>query len=292
MLLEQIMDMSDILDCSKASGKQIKEYLHSIKSDADIDVYELNGPKGKTDMVKLRLPGINGKTRGGKAATIGLLGRPGGLCASPERLGFMSNGDGAIIALAIAAKLLKMQNKGEFMEGDVFISTQVCHDGLKRPYNTVPFMGSTVNMAQFNQNDLSFELDAILSVDTVRSDRVINNHNFAIPHAINDFCMLKVSNSLLDIMQMVTGRSQQVFSLSTQDITPYGNDLYHINCKLQPCTASDTAHYADIEAAARFMLEVAKEFGRGECHCNKEEKNKVLMLSGSMKHFQTMGARI
>ena len=38
---------------------------------------ELVGPKGSTDMLKVRIPGKNGKTNGGDAPTIGLLGRLG-----------------------------------------------------------------------------------------------------------------------------------------------------------------------------------------------------------------------
>ncbi|WP_334296166.1 DUF1177 family protein, partial [Clostridioides difficile] len=40
---------------------------------------------------------------------------------------------------------------------------------------------------------------------------------------------LKTSDNLLDIMQTVTGKSPFVFPLSIQDITPYGNNLYHLN---------------------------------------------------------------
>ena len=79
-----------------------------------------------------------------------------------------------------------------------------------------------------------------------------------------------------------------MFPLATQDITPYGNDVHHLNSVLQPCTAPtapvvgvaitaetmvqdapQAAHAADLEEAARFMLEVAKAFGRGQCSYDK-----------------------
>ena len=311
MLIKQIIEVYDILDSSGASGEQVKKYLHSINPDANVEVYELKGPKGKTDMVKVRIPGTRGKTKGGNAPTIGLLGRLGGLGARPERIGFVSDGDGALAALAVAAKLLDMQNKGDMLEGDVFISTHVCPDAPTRPHHPVPFMDSPVEMAQVNREEVTGELDAILSADTTKGNRIINHRGFAISPTVKEGYILKTSDSLLNVMQTVTGKLPQVFALTTQDITPYGNDLYHLNSILQPCTATSApvvgvaitaetavpgcatgaSHFTDIEAAARFMLEVAKEFGRGECHFyDKEEYDRILALYGSMKHLQTHGA--
>lgn len=310
MLIKQIIEAFDILDSASASGEQVKAYLHSIKADANVEVYELKGPKGKTDMLKVRIPGTNGKSTGGTAPTIGLLGRLGGLGARPERVGFVSDGDGALAAVAIAAKLLDMWGKGDRLEGDVFISTHICPDAPTKPHHPVPFMDSPVEMAQVNQEEVSPDLDAILSVDTTKGNRVINHRGFAISPTVKDGYILKVSDPLLDIMQITTGKLPQVFALSTQDITPYGNDLYHLNSILQPCTATgapvvgvaitaETAvpgcatgasHFTDIEAAARFMLEVAKEFGKGNCDFyDKAEYDKMLGLYGSMSHLQTQG---
>ena len=42
------------------------------------------------------------------------------------------------------------------------------------------FMGSPVNMAQVNQEEVSPELDAVLSVDTTKGNRIINKRGFAI----------------------------------------------------------------------------------------------------------------
>ena len=51
--------------------------------------------------------------------------------------------------------------------------------------------------------------------------------------------ILRTSEDLLDLMQITTGRLPYVFPLATQDITPYGNDLHHLNSVLQPCTATN-----------------------------------------------------
>ena len=57
-----------------------------------------------------------------------------------------------------------------------------------------------------------------------------------------------------------------------------------------PGCATGATHICDVEEAARFMLEVAKSFGRGECQFyDKEEYEKIVHKYGSMKHLQTKG---
>ncbi len=111
-------------------------------------------------------------------------------------------------------------------------------------------------------------------------------------------------------MQTTTGKLPVVFPLSIQDVTPYGNDVYHINSILQPATATkapvvgiaittETAvpgcatgasNPFDLEQTGRFVLAVAKEFGRGGCKLYDEaEFNHLLDLYGSLQHFETLG---
>lgn len=310
MLIKQIIETFDVLDSSTVTGKDVENYLRGIKTDADIEVYELKGPKGSTDMVKVRIPGTRGKTNGGDAPTIGLLGRLGGIGARPEMIGFVSDGDGALAAIAAAAKLLDMQNKGDYLEGDVFISTQICPHAPTAPHKPVPFMGSPVEMSQVNREEVSPELDAILSVDTTKGNRVINTRGFVISPTVKEGYILRTSEDLLEQMQITTGRLPYVFPLATQDITPYGNNVHHLNSVLQPCTATDApvvgvaittevmvpgcatgaSHFADVEEAARFMLEVAKYFGKGDLKFYDEEEYELLKkLYGPMNHLQTLG---
>jgi len=111
-------------------------------------------------------------------------------------------------------------------------------------------------------------------------------------------------------MQRTTGQLPYVFPLSMQDITPYGNDVYHLNSILQPCTATKapvvgvaittetmvpgcatgSTHFADVEETARYMMEVAKSFGRGEVSFyDEEEYEHLVKLYGKMDHLQTLG---
>ena len=213
MLMKQILEIYDILDSIYANGAAVEEYLRVIDPDADIDVYELKGENGdgKTDMIKIRIPGTKGKTVGGEAPTIGLLGRLGGIGARPERIGFVSDGDGALCALAIAAKILDMRKKGDALEGDVLISTHICPVAPTQPHKPVAFMGSPVEIAQVNKEEVSDDLDAILSVDTTKGNRVINTRGFAISPTVKEGYILKTSEDLLDIMQITTGRLPYVF---------------------------------------------------------------------------------
>ena len=39
-------------------------------------------------------------------------------------------------------------------------------------------------------------------------------------------------------MEWTTGKLPRVVPITTQDITPYGNDLFHVNNIVQPCVTT------------------------------------------------------
>ena len=310
MLYRQMLDLYDILDDEKADGKSVVEYMKKNNADCLAETHVLKGAQGITHMVKVVIPGEKGKRNGGEAPTIGILGRLGGLGARPERVGFVSDGDGALAALTAAAKLLDMQKKGDYLQGDVIVSTHVCPDAPTKPHEPVPFMGSPVEMYQVNQDEVTEEMDAILSIDTTKGNRIANERGFFISPTVKEGYILRVSERLLDLMEITTGRRPKVFALTQQDITPYGNDLFHINSILQPSVATrapvvgvavttetvvpgcatGATQLPDVEEAARFVLEVAKEFGQGVCDFyDKEEYARIQKLYGSMTRFQGFG---
>ncbi len=309
MVLKQIIEVCDLIDSSIVDGKQIKEYLVSLGG-KEIEVKTLQGDKGKTDYIRVKIPGVNGKMHGGDSPTLGVLGQLGGIGARPEMIGMVSDADGAIVALATAAKLLDMQKKGDYLYGDVIVSTHICPDAPTLPHKPVPFMDSPVDTATINKEDMTEELDAILSIDTTKGNRVINHRGFAISPTVKEGYILKVSDDLLDIMEITTGRLPHVFPITTQDITPYGNDIYHLNSILQPSTATNAplvgvaittevavpgcatgaSHPFDLEQTARFAIEVAKQFGKGDCKFYDEvEFDRINKLYGSMHHIQSSG---
>lgn len=309
MLMRQILDVYDLLDRADASGALMEGYMRELGA-TDVVVTPIEGPKGRTDMIRITIPGTKGKLSGGQAPTLGVLGRLGGLGARPEQIGFVSDGDGALAALSVAAKLLDMQRKGDRLEGDVVVCTHICPDAPTSPHKPVPFMGSPVDMATVNRHEVDGRLDAILSVDTTKGNRVINTRGFAISPTVKEGYILRVSEDLLDVMQTTTGKLPYVFPLTTQDITPYGNQLFHLNSILQPATATDApvvgvaittetavagcatgaTHFADIEEAARFVLETAKAYGRGACQFyDEQEFERMKARYGEMKQLQTLG---
>ena len=138
----------------------------------------------------------------------------------------------------------------------------------------------------------------------------MNHKGFSISPTVKDGYILKVSEDLLSIMEITTGQLPKVFALSMQDITPYGNNLYHLNSILQPATATtapvvgvaittETAvpgcatgatNMLSIDEAARFILEVAKAYTKGECSFYDEKEYAHLhKLYGSMEHLRTFG---
>lgn len=309
MILKQVLEVYDILDKSTASGEEVKTYLQSYGGE-NIIVKKLSSNKGSTDLVKLTIVGKNGKSKGGNAPTLGILGRLGGIGARPEIIGFVSDGDGALVAISVAAKLLDMQQKGDILEGDIVISTHICPDAPTKEHYPTPFMDSPIDMITMNENEVDGSCDAILSIDTTKGNRIINTRGFAISPTVKEGYILKTSDNLLDIMQTVTGKSPFVFPLSIQDITPYGNDLYHLNSILQPAVATNcpvvgvaittevpvagcatgATHFSDLESAGRFAIEVAKLFGANKCDFyDKKEWDILIKRYGKLNTFQTFG---
>ena len=311
MSMKYAIEAYELLDSPVVSGECVKKVLVAGGIDEGaIEVKTVHGPKGKTDFVKVWFRGTEGKKSGGKAPTLGIVGRLGGIGARPERVGLVSDADGAIAAVAAALKLGNMYKLGDVLKGDVFISTHICPDAPTRPHDPVPFMDSPINMPIANAEEMSDELDAVLSIDTTRGNRIINHRGFAISPTVKEGYILRTSEDLLSLMSYVTGQAPVVFAITTQDITPYGNDLYHLNSILQPCTATKapvvgvalTAETAvpgcatgasqivDIEASVRFAIEVAKAFGEGKAaFYSEKEFDHIVKLYGSMAHLQTMG---
>lgn len=309
MAWKQVIDVFEMLDSAHVDGERVGDLLRG-NGIEDVTVTRVHGEKGYTDFVKAVIPGSSGKIAGGDAPTLGIVGRHGGLGARPEMIGFVSDGDGPLVALSAALKLGVMQVNGDVLPGDVIVGTHVCPHAPSRPHFPVSFMGAPVGGAEMNKHELDDQMDAILSVDTTKGNRVINHRGFAISPTVMQGYILKVSNDLLDVMQSTTGRMPVVFPLATQDITPYGNNVSHINSILQPSTATSVpvvgvaitaevpvagsatgaTHLDDIDGAVRFCLETAKVFGAGRCRFHDEEEFVHLVnLYGEMTHLQTQG---
>ncbi len=308
MALKQAIEAYELLDSATVDGSQVAAVLRD--RGLEVETFTVQGDKGRTDFVRAVVPGEQGKRGGGDAPTLGIIGRLGGIGARPTAIGLVSDADGAITAIASALKLADMRRAGDHLPGDVVIATHICPHAPTEPHEPVPFMGSPVDIATMNQHEVTEDMEAILCIDTTRGNWVINRRGFAISPTVMQGWILKVSPDLLNIMSYVTGQPPVVFPLSMQDITPYGNGVDHLNSILQPATATEApvvgvaltaeipvpgcatgaSQVIDIEAAARFCVEVAKAFTRGECRFyDPDEFRRLVALYGEMRHLQTMG---
>jgi hypothetical protein len=309
MSLKQTITAFEALDDAYVTGERVKS-LFSENEHIAVNVQTVHGEGGSTDFIQIRIKGTSGKSSGGDAPTLGVVGRLGGIGARPSRIGLVSDGDGAVAAVASALKLADMAQKGDRLAGDVLIATHICPDAPTLPHDPVDFMDSPVDILTMNQYEVSNEMDAILSIDTTKGNRVINHKGIAISPTVKEGYILRVSEDLLRIMEMTTGQYPVTFPVTMQDITPYGNDVYHINSILQPAVATDApvvgvavtaqsmvpgcgtgaSHEVDIAAAVRYAVEVAKEYTNGTCSFfDQGEFNRLEDLYGSMKVLQTAG---
>ncbi len=227
-MLHQVLEVFELLDSKYINGQKIADFLKG-KGLEKIEVQRIGENTGSTDFIKIIVPGTNGKQKGGEAPTLGIIGRLGGIGARPERIGIVSDADGAVAAISCALKLADMQKNGDILNGDVILSTQICPNAPTQPHKPVPFMGSPVDMGVMNKYEVDLNMDAILSIDATKGNRIINFRGFAITPTIKEGYILRISEDLLNIMEWTSGRFPRIVPITTQDITPYGNGLFHVN---------------------------------------------------------------
>jgi len=337
MSFKQVIEVYELLDTPVIKKDEIKEFfLKRGIDESEIETRKIKEDKGETEFVKITIRGIDGmltgrkegKSKGGKegklkvekegksyahnAPTLGIIGRLGGIGARPHKIGLVSDADGAITALAAAAKIGVMRKKGDVLKGDVVVATHLCPRSPIILHEPVPFMDSPVSLETMNKYEVDERMKAILSIDTTKGNRVINCRGFAISPTLKDGYILRVSEDLLNIMQIVTGKLPVVFPITTQDITPYGNEIYHLNSIMQPATATNAPvvgvaittevpvpgcatganNMIDIEMAVRFVVEVAKAYGEEKCSFyDQKEFQRLISLYGSLEHLKTHGKK-
>jgi hypothetical protein len=308
MAWTQTLEAWDLLDSARATGERVAAALRA--RGADCQVTPITGDQGSTDFIRVFLPGAEGRCRGGDARTLGIVGRLGGIGARPDRIGLVSDADGAITAIACALKAADMEREGDPLPGDLIVATHVCPRAFIQETPTVPMMMSPVDIATMNTHEVDPAMEAILSIDTTRGNRVVNHKGIAISLPVKEGYILRATDGMLDILQWVTGEPPVIVPLATQDITPYGTGLRHINSILQPSVATNapvvgvafTAAVAvpgsatgasqagDIETAVRFCLEVAKAYGAASCEFyDPREFAELIARYGPMRNLQTHG---
>lgn len=286
MSLKCTLEAYEALDSATVNGQTIVEMLAPYAGlGVTVTVTTLNheppdDPAKTSDFVSILIPGTNGKTSGGQARTLGVIGRNGAIGGRPVRTGMVSDADGPIGALATALKLASMKAKGDHLPGDVIVTTHITTDGTITYNDGVPFAGMPVSSATMNQYEVSPQMDAILSIDASKGNSIVKQRGFAITPTAMQGYILRVSPDLVSVMQSTTGRPAFTLPISLQDITPYDNGLYHFNSIMQPHVAttapvvgvaltaqsvvggsdSSASHEVDIAETVRFCIEVAKRF--------------------------------
>lgn len=309
MALKQVIEILDLVDRPTIDVAALISRL-TIEGAPPPRLLPARSSRGSTTFVSVLVPGHHGRNGGGQAPTLGIIGFLGGVGARPAVTGLVSDGDGAVAALAAAAKLCDMCRAGDQLAGDVVVTTHLSPNAPVIPHDPVPFMSAPMSHALLRRRLVDARMEAVLSIDTTRGNRVINHRGFAISATVKQGYILRVSEDLLAIQERVTGRLPVVFPITTQDITPYGNGLYHLNSIMQPAVETDapvvgvaiTAEVAvpgsatgasdetDIAAAARFVVEVAKGFGQQSVRFfDVAEYRRIVRLYGSMGHLQTKG---
>jgi hypothetical protein len=304
MALKQVIEVMDILD-APVKGDEVA--THIMNRGLDVKATRVQGNVGETTFLKIIVPGTGGKTLGGSAPTLGIIGSLGGIGARPSKIGLVSDADGAICAIACCLKLADMRARGDLLKGDVVICTHICPDAPMKANDPVPFMGSVVGVDIMNEYQVDASMDAILSIDTTKGNKILNRRGIAISPTVKEGWILPVSRDLLDIMEIVMGEPPVVLPLSTLDITPYGNGLPHLNSILQPSTATKSpvvgvaitamtavagcatgaSNAVDLELAVRFCIEVAKCYGVQCCaFYDKDTFARACEIYGAMTCLQ------
>ncbi|HSW17510.1 MAG TPA: DUF1177 domain-containing protein [Ramlibacter sp.] len=304
MAMKQVLEAFELLSGARVNGAEVAALLRA-RGIEDVTVEHVQGDTAATDFVSCHIPGADASR-----PTLGVVGRLGGLGARPETIGLVSDADGAITAIAMALKLADMAAQGDVLPGPVRIHTHICTHAATRPNSPVPMMRSPMAARQMMQREVHPRMDAILSVDTTRGNRLVNHRGVAITPVAREGWLLPIPDAILDILGWVSGELPVTLPLTTQDITPQENGLPRINSIMQPATvgsapvigvaltaqttvpgcATGVSNATDLDVATRFCIEVAKRFTAGSCAFHDEANWQALQRRyGSLQHLQTLG---
>lgn len=306
-MLDTVLEMLRLLSRPSAGATALEPLFAHLCPHVRFETRPMVGAGGlQTDFVRIGIAGTAGRIAGGTAPTLGIIGRLGGVGARPARLGLVSDGDGAVAALSVALEAARLAENGDRFAGDLVVSTHICPTARIVDHKPVPFMESPVTMTEKNAWDVRPEMEAILSIDTTKGNRILNARGIAVTPTVKEGYILKVSPDLLDVYEAVTGTLPRVLPITTQDILPYGTGIDHLNSLMQPATAttapvvgvaittetavagsqSFASHEIDIDLAVRLSLETAFRFGQGKlAFYDPDEFARIVRMYGSLAHL-------
>jgi hypothetical protein len=310
----EIQEVSGLMDDPRLDGERIAALLRSAgapQAEIDITSVPYEAPEDTSrmcDFVRVVLPGAQGAAAGGTAPTLGIVGRLGAQQAQPDRIGAVSDADGSTVAIAAALRLLRLAATGVQLRGDVIITTHIATHVSITPREPVDFMGMPVSSATLNRYEVDAGMDAILSIDASKGNRLINHAGVAISATAKDGYLLPVAPGLLTVLEYATGSPARTFPLAQQDITPYDNGYRHFNSIMQPTVATSApvvgvaltaasvvpgsstgaSYEPALLEATRFVIEAAKQFTAERLSFyDADEYERLVAQYGSLTRFQS-----
>jgi hypothetical protein len=304
-VLGEIIEATRFLEDPRHDGAAVLDWWRAAGV-ADCATQRIVGERGHTDVVTARFGPPSSEPAG---PCLGILGVLGGTGMRPERPGLVSDADGAVVALSVAAALARHWAVGDALPGRVIVSTHICPRALMRPQLPAPMMSCPADRVEVLRAMLDPAMEAVLSVDASKANRVLNRVGFAITPTVKEGWILRVADDLLDAQQATTGEAPLVLPITMQDITPYGSGVRHINSILQPATETDcpvvgvalcaaatvagSATGANqsfvLDGAGRFCIEVARAFTAGRCaFFDQAEFAMLVERYGGMKRLQRL----
>jgi len=302
--MKQVIDTIELLSSAHVTGESVAAVLRAAGR-CEVEVTPLARDGLATDFLSIVIPGADAS-----APQLGIVGRLGGIGARPAVTGLVSDSDGAVVAIAAALKIMAMAARGDVLPGTVRIRTHICPRAGTRPHHPVPMMRSPFPMREMMSHEVDPAMQAILSVDTTRGNRLVNQRGVALTPVAKQGYLLRIPETLLDLMGWVSGQLPITLPLTTQDITPYENGLWHVNSLMQPAIVTDApvvgvaltaqttvpgcatgvTNAVDADVAMRFCIEVANLYGQGALKFFDEAEWQALQRRyGSMAHLQTLG---
>ncbi len=76
----------------------------------------------------------------------------------------------------------------------MIIGTHVDPDAPTQPHDPVPFMGSVIDQDVSNAHEVQETMDAIISIDTTRGNRICNHNGIAITPTVAGGWILRSQN--------------------------------------------------------------------------------------------------
>lgn len=304
MSLYQTLTICNLIDNYHVNGQDVVD-LFSQYPGIIPSTHRVMSSDGMIDFVRVVIPGKNGKLRCGQAATLSLVGRCDRYQSHQVHKPILPATDGAVVSLTCALKLAEMQSKGQFLAGDVIVTTRLYPDGFLLPHESVDFIHSATDIETMNEYEIDQTADAFLSIGIQKDNQILKHNCYAISPTVKQAYILSISKDLLRIMEQSSGLNATTFPVTTLDITPYGNGVDHFNSVLQPAIATDAPvvgiiisadeksestyvrNEVDISTVVKFIIQVAKEFGQGTCSFFDYYEFALLKsLYGSQSHLQ------